>query len=312
MKIKNLEIEIIRSDIIRSDADAIVIPTGTRLEMDTGLAALVKKEGGAAIEEEALSKGPVKPGAAVVTSAGRLKARHIIHAVVRTPEGETPEDVLRSAVADALRRAKELKLRSLVFPALGCEQATIPEAGAARVLAQELLKCARDEQTALRAVTVCVYDEETFKVFDRTIRGYLNHLVNDLGFGPYVTVDIIIERQGGIVLIERSNPPYGWALPGGFVDCGESLEQAAAREAKEETDLELADLRQFHTYSAPGRDPRFHTVSTVFIAEGVGEPKSGDDAASLKIVQYEDLPQMDYAFDHKEIIEEYLVEKDFD
>ena len=114
------------------------------------------------------------------------------------------------------------------------------------------------------------------------------------------------------MLIERLNPPCGWALPGGFVDYGESLEVAALREAKEETNLDLVDLRQFHTYSAPGRDPRFHTIATVFIAEGQGEPRSGDDAAGLRIVRYEDLLQLDYAFDHKEIIEEYLVERDFD
>ena len=103
------------------------------------------------------------------------------------------------------------------------------------------------------------------------MRGYIDHVVRKLGSGPYVTVDIIIETLQGIVLIERSNPPYGWALPGGFVDYGESLEEAAAREAKEETNLDLVDLRQFHTYSAPGRDPRFHTITTVFIAEGQGE-----------------------------------------
>ena len=127
-----------------------------------------------------------------------------------------------------------------------------------------------------------------------------------------MTVDIIIECIEGIVLIERSNPPYGWALPGGFVDYGESLEKAALREAKEETNLDLVDLRQFHTYSASDRDPRFHTISTVFIAEGQGEPRAGDDAKGVKVVRYEDLLELDYAFDHKEIIEEYLVERDFD
>ena len=109
----------------------------------------------------------------------------------------------------------------------------------------------------------------------------------------------------GIILIERSNPPYGWALPGGFLDYGESLEQAAVREAKEETNMGLENLRQFHTYSKPGRDPRFQTVSTVFIATGKGIPQFGDDAKSLKIVRYDDLSNLDYAFDHKEIIKEY-------
>ena len=94
-------------------------------------------------------------------------------------------------------------------------------------------------------------------------------------------------------------------LPGGFLDYGESLETAAKREAKEETNLDLADLRQFHTYSEMGRDPRFQTISTVFIAKGKGTPQFGDDAKGLKIVPYEELSNLEYAFDHKQIIEDY-------
>jgi 8-oxo-dGTP diphosphatase len=123
---------------------------------------------------------------------------------------------------------------------------------------------------------------------------------------PYVTVDIIIELPEGVVIIERLNPPSGWALPGGFVDIGESVEDAARRETKEESNLELENLRQMHTYSDPKRDPRFHTVSTVFIATGVGRPQSGDDAKNLKIVPYDDLLTLEYAFDHKQVIKDYL------
>ena len=90
---------------------------------------------------------------------------------------------------------------------------------------------------------------------------------------PLLTVDIIIRYQDGIVLIERKNPPPGWALPGGFVDVGESLEEAAIREAKEETSLDVTLVEQFHAYSKPGRDPRFHTVTMVFIADGKGTLK---------------------------------------
>ena len=96
---------------------------------------------------------------------------------------------------------------------------------------------------------------------------------------PLLTVDIVIEiRDSGIVLIERKNPPQGWALPGGFVDYGESVESAAVREAKEETCLDVRLIEQFHTYSDPTRDPRHHTVSIVFLATADGAPRGGDDA----------------------------------
>ena len=129
---------------------------------------------------------------------------------------------------------------------------------------------------------------------------------------PFPTVDIIIEAESrekkGIVLIERKNPPHGWAIPGGFVDYGESLEQAAVREAEEETSLKIKIIRQFHTYSDPGRDPRSHTISTVFIAEASGEPKGMDDAISAKIFSRDEIPS-NLAFDHKKIIEDYFNNK---
>lgn len=122
---------------------------------------------------------------------------------------------------------------------------------------------------------------------------------------PLPTVDIIIEYKGGIVLIKRRNPPAGWAIPGGFVDYGESLEQAAVREAKEETGLEVELLRQFHTYSSPERDARFHTISTVYIAKGGGEMLAGDDAKEAGVFGKEGLPE-DIAFDHRDILHDYF------
>lgn len=125
---------------------------------------------------------------------------------------------------------------------------------------------------------------------------------------PYVTVDIIIEYKNGIVLIKRKNPPEGWALPGGFVDYGETLESAAIREAKEETGLDIELIRQFHTYSAPDRDPRHHTITTVYIARGKGLLKSGDDAKEAVVFRKDDLPEV-IAFDHRDILNDYFTRR---
>lgn len=123
---------------------------------------------------------------------------------------------------------------------------------------------------------------------------------------PTPTVDIIIEIPlKGIVLIQRANPPLGWALPGGYVDYGESLEAAACREALEETGLKVELLGQLHTYSDPRRDPRQHNISTVFVARALGTPKAEDDARSLEIFRLKDLPQ-EMAFDHAAILADYL------
>ena len=121
---------------------------------------------------------------------------------------------------------------------------------------------------------------------------------------PVPTVDIIIETAGGIVLIERRNPPHGWALPGGFVDYGEAFEDAARREAGEETGLAVTLTLQFHTYSDPNRDARQHTASTVFIATADGRPVAADDAKRAGVFSQDNLP--DLVFDHGRILRDYF------
>ncbi len=123
---------------------------------------------------------------------------------------------------------------------------------------------------------------------------------------PFLTVDIIIELDNqGIILISRKNYPFGWALAGGFVDYGESLEDAAKREAKEETGLDVSLIRQFHIYSRPDRDPRHHTITTVYIAKASGAPRAADDAKEVAVFTKDALPE-NIAFDHREILDDYF------
>ncbi|MCX5859270.1 MAG: NUDIX hydrolase [Proteobacteria bacterium] len=123
---------------------------------------------------------------------------------------------------------------------------------------------------------------------------------------PLLTVDIIVEVSSGIILIERKNPPHGYALPGGFVDYGELLEAAARREAREETSLRVDLLEQFYTYSDPRRDPRHHTVTAVYLARvSSGKPRARDDARALGIFREDNLPT-EIAFDHRRILEDYF------
>lgn len=125
---------------------------------------------------------------------------------------------------------------------------------------------------------------------------------------PLLAADIIIElvdKAGRpIVLIERMNPPYGWAIPGGFVDVGECLEDAARREAKEEVCLDVELKTLLGIYSDPERDARGHTVTAIYVAEARGEPVAADDAKNLAIFNLDDLP-VDLAFDHAQVIEDY-------
>lgn len=126
---------------------------------------------------------------------------------------------------------------------------------------------------------------------------------------PQLAADAIIElidREGRpIVLIERRNPPFGFAIPGGFVDVGETLEQAAVREALEETSLSVELKALLGCYSDPARDPRGHTVTAVYVAEACGEPRAADDALNLAVYAVDALPT-DLTFDHATVLADYL------
>ncbi|ACK73502.1 NUDIX hydrolase [Gloeothece citriformis PCC 7424] len=131
---------------------------------------------------------------------------------------------------------------------------------------------------------------------------------------PTPTVDIIIELidqpHRPIILIERKNTPYGWAIPGGFVDYGEAVETAALREAKEETSLDVELIEQFQVYSDPQRDPRQHTLSVVFIATATGKPQAADDAKSIAVFHLWEIPS-NLCFDHDKILSDYRTYRNY-
>lgn len=121
---------------------------------------------------------------------------------------------------------------------------------------------------------------------------------------PFPTVDVVVETDGGVVLVERRNPPRGWALPGGFVDYGETVEDAARREVREETGLEVELTALLGVYSDPARDPRQHNLSVVYVGRAHGTPRGGDDAARAEVFDPEALPAP-LCFDHERILADY-------
>jgi 8-oxo-dGTP diphosphatase len=155
--------------------------------------------------------------------------------------------------------------------------------------------------------TVCnVYNLFVIYHPDLNLVSWYRHLRGVALKTPSLAVDTVLLFQGKLVLIRRKNPPYKgfYALPGGYVDIGESVESAAIRESKEETGLNMRILDLIGVYSDPGRDPRGHVVSIAYLAEGSGETASGSDAASAEVFPLDSLPPL--AFDHRKIIEDAM------
>ncbi len=305
MKLKDLEVLVARQDITDAATEVIVNAAGSTMQMAGGVAWRIRQKGGLSIEAAARKYAPVGLGKARITSAGNLPSRYVIHAVTMNQDYKTNYDIIRRATAAALRSAQAKHISSLTFCALGCGTGRLPYEAVSKIMAQEVFRYVREVKSpSLRKVVFALRSAAALKIFEKNVLGYLSYMEKKLSEGPFLTVDGIIEYQGGIVLIERSNPPFGWALPGGFVDYGESVERAVVREVKEETSLDFLDAGQFKVYSRPERDERFHTVSVAFFGRGRGKLKACSDAKGARVFKIEKLPQA-MAFDHAAIIEDY-------
>ncbi|MCM8787296.1 MAG: macro domain-containing protein [Candidatus Omnitrophica bacterium] len=306
MQIGGTEISVIEADITEVDVEAIVNAANNKFYMGGGVALAIKKKGGKVIEEEAIKEGPVDLGKAILTTAGSLKAKYVIHAVTMGMDFKTDEEIIRKATENSLLLAQNNKISSIAFCALGCGVGGFPYEACAKIMAQEVFKYLREiKNPTLKRIVFVLYSHQAYQVFLKNVLGYLEYMYKKILTGPYLTVDGIVEYKDGIVMVERSNPPFGWALPGGFVDYGETVQDAAVREIKEETGLDFLDVKQFKVYSDPKRDPRFHTVSVVFVGKGKGKLKAATDAKTVEVFQLNNLPKK-IAFDHYNIIKDFI------
>lgn len=308
LKIKTTAIKIIQGDITEQNVQAIVNAANNKLLMGGGVAGAIKRKGGLSIQNEANKISPIAIGEAAVTGGGNLKAKYVIHAATMAMDFKTDEEIIRQSTVNTLKKAEEHKIKSIAFPALGCGVGRFPMKTAAKVMPQAVFSHLHKTKSCLKEIIFVLYSKKDWQIFDKIAGSYLAYMQKKIEEGPFVTVDVIIKVDKKIVLIKRKNPPFGWALPGGFVDYAESLESAVSREAKEETNLDLENLKQFHTYSDPRRDPRFHTISTVFIAKGKGDLKADSDADEAKLFSLNDLPR-EIAFDHREVLKDYIRRK---
>jgi ADP-ribose pyrophosphatase YjhB (NUDIX family)/O-acetyl-ADP-ribose deacetylase (regulator of RNase III) len=306
IRIKGIEIVIVKGEITEYPIGAMVCEANTHMSMEEGHAAIIKAKGGQVVEDTALRLAPSKVGDALITPAGSLPAQSIIHAVTVGLTQKVDESIIRKATYHSLLCAQKNAISSISFPVIGHDSGDVAYEISSKLMAQEIFRYIQAvSDPVIKKIVIVVYSEDVFDVFKNNVCDYLGHLIMQ---GPFLTVDGIVEYEDGIVLVERTNPPLGWALPGGFVDYGESVESAVAREVKEETNLVFKNIKQFKTYSDKDRDPRFHTVSVVFAGKGEGTVKGDSDAKDARVFKLNDLPK-DLAFDHKKIIDEYITAK---
>ncbi|MCK4532252.1 NUDIX domain-containing protein [bacterium] len=298
MRIGNTKIKIVQKNIFKQFVEAIVVFTDNDLALNEKEMSFIRKG-----KVFAGIKKKFVVGKAIALPIDKLPIKYAICSVLKKKSFEINKEKIKLAIRDVLKVAEEKKINSIAFSVLWLqEEISLKEFS--RIMIGEISKYL-EKMPFLKEIVFILPDKKKSFAFRELVTDCIGYIEREKGAYPIPTVDIIIELKEKIVLIKRKNPPYGWAIPGGFVEYDESLEVAAAREAKEETNLSLQNLFQFHTYSEPGRDPRFHTISTVFIAQGKGNPEAKSDALELGLFSLQDLPGK-FAFDHKKIIRDYF------
>ncbi len=303
LQIRDTIIEFVRADITALEVEAIVNAANNMMLMGGGVAGAIKRKGGKEIEDQARALAPIEIGEAIITSAGRLPSKYVIHTATMGMDFNTDYDIVRRCTRAVLELCSEKGISEVAFPALGAGVGGLDVALVSKIMAQEVFKAIMEDRAPKRVYFV-YYSERDFEEGVLAYR-YLEHLEFKSIEGPFLTVDAVVfddlESPSRIVLIERKNPPFGWALPGGFVDYGETVEEAVRRELEEETGLIYKDYRQLKAYSDPKRDERFHTVTIAFLGWASGEVRPASDAARGQWFELNSLPEK-IAFDHRDII----------
>jgi len=298
----NLKVLVEKKDIKKIKEDAVLVPLNPDFSVKKNFLKLIGKDFLKNIEKKENRVFVIK------NPRDFLNYKYIICACMQdTFNIKDSEEDFRKVIYEVLRKADEFKINSLVIPSI--KVLPLSPLAVAKIMAQEVFRYMRKEKKNLKKIIFVLDKERIYQIFKKNISGYINYISKKITQGPFLTVDGIVRYKGGIVMVERKNPPFGWALPGGFVDWGESVEEAVVREVKEETNLDFVNIQQFKVYSQPQRDPRFHTVSVVFVGKGKGTLKASSDAKNVKVFKFNNLPQV-IAFDHKKIIEDYLKEND--
>jgi ADP-ribose pyrophosphatase YjhB (NUDIX family) len=249
----------------------------------------------------------LKPGQAVLRKDDFFNTGYIIFINLSRVK---KQEVVRKALDSCFKRVRRYNIESLGFLADSFKN-NGDFAVFSKIAAQEIFRQARiKDKKRFKKILLITESSSTENILSRNVTSYLNHI--KINRGPFLTVDGLVQYKNGIVLIERSNPPLGLALPGGFVDYGEKVEDAVIREVKEETNLDFINIKQFKVYSDRFRDPRFHTVSVVFTGKGRGKLKAASDAKKALVFEIvkgkrrlAKLPD-NIAFDHKKIIKDFL------